>query len=269
MSSSTPATNPTFTRGLDIDSLKPAWERSRPFNHLVFDDFLSEEIAAAVVEEFPAFDEDAWRIYNNAIEVKKLQNHWDKFGATTYRLFQWLNSRAFIAELEKLTDCPLHADFGLNGGGLHTHRSGGKLNTHLDYSIHPKLRLERRLNLLIYITPGWQEEWGGALGLWAKDKHANAPGELCETIAPLFNRAVVFDTSQDSWHGLPEPILCPADVTRNSLAVYYLCEPRVDAVDRGKAHFAPYKEQAKDPEVLALIEKRSQVASAAEVYGDK
>jgi hypothetical protein len=120
----------------------------------------------------------------------------------------------------------------------------------------------------VYITPDWQESWGGYLGLWAKDPLKNAPGELRKTIAPIFNRAVLFDTTQDSWHGLPEPITCPENVTRNSLAVYYLCSPRDAAEDRGKALFAPYKEQANDPKVLSLIEKRSQVGTAANVYED-
>lgn len=258
-----------FLNANDFGSLKASWDSSTPFNHIVIDNFLKDELASEVAAEFPGFDNDAWRVYNNAIEVKKLLNHWDKFGAATYRLFHYLNSRPFIAELEKLTGCPLHADFGLNGGGLHTHKRGGKLNTHLDYSIHPKLRLERRLNLLVYITPDWQESWGGALGLWAKAPDRKGPGELCKTITPVFNRAVLFDTTQDSWHGLPEPITCPEHVTRNSLAVYYLCEPRDAAEDRGKALFAPYKEQADDPAVLSLIEKRSQVGTAADVYGDK
>jgi hypothetical protein len=68
---------------------------------------------------------------------------------------------------------------------------------------------------------------------------------------------------------LPTPISCPEPITRNSLAVYYLSEPREGVLDRGKALFAPTREQENDPEVLTLIQKRSQVNSAADVYGDK
>lgn len=255
---------------LSFSDLVAEYQDAKPFQHVVIDNFLKLDLAAAICKEFPNFDDDAWRVYDNKLEVKKLTNHWDKFGEQTYVLFNFLNSKVFISELEKLTSCNLYADFGLNGGGLHTHKRGGKLNTHLDYSIHPKLKLERRLNLLIYLTPNWQEAWGGALGLWNKNPTAEkAPGSLEKTIASLFNRAVIFDTSQDSWHGLPEPITCPEGITRNSLAVYYLCEPRKAAEPRGKALFAPYGNQANDPEILALIEKRSQVSTAANVYGDK
>ena len=254
-----------FLAPIDFQKLKSNWANSAPFNHIVIDNFLDADIASAVVKEFPAYESESWRPYHNALEIK----NWDKFGETTYKLFYYLNSREFISQLECLTDCRLYADFGLNGGGLHTHKRGGKSNAHLDYSIHPKLKLERRLNLLIYITPGWQEQWGAALGMWDKDKEKNAPGELKKSIAPMFNRALFFDTTQNSWHGLPEPIECPEHVTRNSLAVYYLSEPRPSAPERGKALFAPYKEQAEDPEILALIEKRASVDGAAGVYGDK
>ncbi|MBM4317734.1 MAG: 2OG-Fe(II) oxygenase [Deltaproteobacteria bacterium] len=259
----------SFLNRIDIQNYKNEWAESKPFNHIVIDNFLSNRTIEAVVNEFPNFDSGFWRIYNNAIEVKKLLNHWDKFGAETYKLFNYLNSREFISKLEILTGCDLYADFGLNGGGLHTHKRGGKLNAHLDYSIHPKLKLERRLNLLIYVTPDWKDNWGGFLGLWEKHNQKNAPGKLIKNIAPTFNRAVIFDTTQNSWHGLPEPINCPESITRNSVAVYYLCNPRQNANDRGKALFAPTKEQENDLEVLSLIEKRSQVNSAAEVYGDK
>ena len=258
-----------FVNKIDFNDYKETWKLSKPFNHIVIDNFLSNVVLDEVVNEFPDFQNESWRLYNNAIEVKKLLNHWDKFGIHTYSLFNYLNSREFISKLEALTECPLYADFGLNGGGLHTHKRGGKLNTHLDYSIHPKLKLERRINLLIYVTPNWQDAWGGFLGLWEKNQTKNGPGKLSKNIAPLFNRAVIFDTTQDSWHGLPEEITCPESVTRNSLAVYYLCEPRKNVTERGKALFAPHGDQANDLEVLSLIEKRSQVSGAADVYGDK
>jgi len=141
-----------FINQIDFANYREEWLNSKPFSHLIIDNFLINKTADAIASEFPDFDNAAWRIYNNQIEVKKLLNHWDKFGQETYKLFQYLNSREFISNLEILTKCDLYADFGLNGGGLHTHRRGGKLNTHLDYSIHPKLKLERRINILIYIA---------------------------------------------------------------------------------------------------------------------
>ena len=253
----------------DFQSVIEGWRKAKPFHHIVLQNFLKSDVVNEVVKEFPSFESENWRVYNNAIEVKKLLNHWDKFGPTTYRLFQYLNSSHFISKLEVLVGCELFPDYGLNGGGLHIHKRGGKLNTHLDYSIHPKLKLERRVNLLIYVTPGWRESWGGLLGLWENDPEKSQPGALVKTIVPTFNTAVLFDTTQDSWHGLPEPIACPENMTRNSLAVYYLCRPRVGVDERGQALFAPYEDQVNDPAVLDLISRRSDVNQSKDVYGDK
>jgi hypothetical protein len=246
-----------------------AWVSATPFNHLVVDNFLPRETCESISREFPIISNEGWHVYENPIEIKKAMNSWDRFGPHTYALFWYLNSRSFIEKLEVLTRCTLYPDFGLNGGGLHTHRSGGKHNTHLDYSMHPKLPLQRRLNLILYLTPDWREEWGGHLGFWSHDAAKNGPKDLVVSIPPFFNRAVLFDTTQNSWHGLPEPINCPEDVTRNSLAVYYLCEPGSTAVQRSRALFAPYKEQANDKHVLDLIDRRSDLRASASTYISK
>ena len=146
------------------------------------------------------------------------------------------------------------------------HGPGGKLNVHMDYSIHPKLMLQRKLNLLIYMTPQWNTGWGGSLGLYGNDDET-VPGKLIQDISPIFNRAVLFDVTKNSWHGLPSPIKCPEGITRNSLAVYYLQEPDGSAnPSRVKARFAPAPWQTEDKNVLELIEKRSGIVSSRNVY---
>lgn len=162
----------------------------------------------------------------------------------------------------------LYCDSGLNGGGWHIHSRGGKLNTHLDYSLHPKLGLQRKLNIIVYLNSEWQSEWGGHLGLW-DNKSADEPGDLIKEIEPKFNRAAIFDTTFNSWHGLPKPLNCPECQFRKSLAVYYLTKPPIDVDNRGKALFTPTAEQQNDKEVLELIKKRSSVVTASSVYSNK
>ena len=146
------------------------------------------------------------------------------------------------------------------------HKKGGKLNVHMDYSLHPKLELQRKLNILIYMTKNWDEKWGGSLGLY-DNKSEKEPGQLIKKIIPIFNRAVIFDVTKNSWHGLPEKISCPKNITRNSLAVYYLQNPDNSANPRRvKARFAPSPWQEGDKEVLELIEKRSGLESSKSVY---
>ncbi|MDB4915869.1 MAG: putative proline hydroxylase [Gemmatimonadetes bacterium] len=242
----------------DGTAYRRAFAAATPYQHLVIDNFFDVTNARQLSADIPEFESPLWFQYNNAVESKRVLNHWDRFPAATYSLLAHLNSATFIRRVECATGhTGLIADSGLHGGGWHMHARGGKLNVHLDYALHPKLRLERRLNLIVYLTEGWRPEWGGGLGLWTHDETANAPATLAATIDCLFNRAVLFDTTGHAWHGLPDPIGCPENTFRRSLAVYYLSEARPDVPPRLRAQFAPTKEQADDPDVLALIARRA------------
>jgi Rps23 Pro-64 3,4-dihydroxylase Tpa1-like proline 4-hydroxylase len=250
----------------DTEKLRSQFRQARPFNHVVIDNFFSDVVAGQLNREFPEFDSPQWYRYENAIENKRAMNAWDIFPATTYRAFSYLNSPSFIEMLEKMTGIHgLLPDVGLHGGGWHAHSAGGKLNIHLDYAIHPKLNLERRLNLIVYLTEDWLPSWGGGLQLWSHDEKYRAPKKCEVTIDNVFNRAVLFDTTQNSWHGLPDPLECPEGKVRRSIAVYYLTQPD-RMIHRPKALFAPHKGQKDDKSVLELIDKRSGLTSARDVY---
>lgn len=237
---------------VNLDSVRLAAARfhgAKPFPHAVIDDFFDARVAAALAVEFGG-GVDEWHSYDSPLEVKRTCNDWNRFGQITYQTVHWLNA-VFVEELKRMLFIhDLACDPGLNGGGWHAHGRGGKLNVHQDYDCHPKLhRMQRRLNLIVYLNPRWQPEWGGELGLYA------SPSELVHAVTPRFNRAVLFDT-RGSWHGLPAPVMCPEGEERQSLAVYYLT-PTAPESGRTKALFAPTAEQAGDPAVLELIERRA------------
>ena len=253
---------------IDWGGLRTTFADAQPFPHVVIDDFFEPEVAEALERDIPPFDDASWWQYSNPVEEKRALNHWDRFPPATYRAFTYLNDE-FLASLHALTGIDhLRADEGLHGGGWHLHARGGKLNVHLDYSLHPKLELERRLNLIVYLTRGWDPAWGGALGLWSHDAEGTVPKALVKAVDCRFNRAVIFDTTH-AWHGLPEPLTCPPGVYRKSIATYYLTPAREDAATRGKALFAPHGDQAKDESVRELIRQRSDVASAPKTYRSK
>ncbi len=228
-----------------------------PFYYQVIDNFFNKEQAKKISKEFPEYNSDIWFCYNNPLENKKTCNNWYQFGPETYKTLTMLNSKEFIKQLQKITGIPkLYPDIGLHGGGLHIHGTGGKLNVHLDYSIHPKLKLQRKLNLIIYLEEDWNPEWGGNLEFWSHNKEKNKPDKKFVTIDNVFNRAVLFDTTQNSWHGFPEPLTCPEGKYRKSLAVYYLTDPPEGTDPRPRALYAPTKEQENNPEILRLIEER-------------
>jgi hypothetical protein len=231
-----------------------------PFYHHIIDNFFDLETARKISQEFPDYHSNAWFCYNNPLENKKTTNNWYYFGPETYKILAYLNSREFILHLQKITGIPkLYPDIGLHGGGLHIHGRGGKLNVHLDYSIHPKLKLQRKLNLIIYLTENWKYDWGGGLEFWSHNDQTNRPDKKIVTVDNVFNRAVLFDTTQNSWHGFPEQLQCPENTYRKSLAVYYLTDPPEGTDPRPRALYAPSKEQENNPEILKLIENRSKL----------
>ena len=209
-----------FVQGLEAraDQLAAEFAAARPFPHVVIDDFLPTAVAEQVLAEFPHPDTDVWRNLKGYDQGGKQVLGNDQFlGGNLRLLVQELNSGGVLRALEQVTGVKnLIVDGKMLGGGLHQIQAGGRLNVHVDYSHHPETRLNRRLNLLIYLNKDWREEYGGHFEMWDRDI------KNCEKrVLPIFNRCVIFATSSFSYHGHPEPLTCPPDRTRKSLALYY------------------------------------------------
>lgn len=257
------------TEYLDLEqilSLKNDFNEGSPFPHVVMDNFLPKKSAEALAVEFPNKEDERLFVYKNPLEDKLALNDWNAYPPSTYKFLQYLNSKEVIDTLSELIGVKLYPDHGLHGGGWHMHGQGGKLNPHLDYSIHPKLGLQRKLNLIIYLAEDWQSDWGGDLGFWSHDAINNKPKELLKEIKIKFNRAVLFDTTCNSWHGITKPLTPPENRSRNSIAIYYLAEPTPDASERSRALYAPTEEQEGDEEILSLIEKRADLNKSRSTY---
>lgn len=255
---------------IDKQTLMPHFQnfaQKKPFSYAVVDNFFPEDLANQLSAEFPDFDDSKWHEYKNQIEIKKVSNNWNVFPKATYETFSYLNSTSFLNMMMALTGVPLLLpDHGLNGGGWHIHANGGKLNPHLDYSMHPKLPYQRKINIIVYLQPNWEPSWGGHLGFYEHNIDSKGPGQLIHEVEPIFNRAVFFDTTQNSWHGLCREVSTPDGICRKSMAVYYLTTPPKDVDQRGKALFAPTEDQKSDQAVIDLIKKRSDINQASSVY---
>jgi len=230
-----------------------------PFNYWVIDNFLEFDLANTLSNEFLDYNDPNWFCYNNPLEHKKTLNNWFYFPSTTYKFMSYLNGPKFLKYITKITKIKnLYPDIGLHGAGWHIHGRGGKLNVHFDYNIHPKLELQRKLNIIIYLTKDWDVSWGGNLEFWSHNYKDNTPKEKIKVIENVFNRAIIFDTTQNSWHGFPHPLTCPKNVYRKSIAMYYLCEPLTNVEQRKRALYAPSEHQINDPEIIKFIKQRSQ-----------
>lgn len=261
----------SFQNPIDLEKIRSQnsnFKTAKPFPFLVMDDFLKDTLADTLASEIPDIDDKRLFVYDNPLEVKRALNDWNAYPTATYQFLQYLNSNPVIDTLSEMAGVQLYPDHGLHGGGWHIHGNGGKLNPHLDYSIHPKMKLQRKLNLIIYLAKDWQAEWGGHLGFWSHNVKTKGPDELLHETAIQFNRAVLFDTTCNSWHGITQPVSSPEGHTRNSIAIYYLAEPVEGAPERSRALYAPTEDQQDDPEILDLIRKRADLQKSKSVYRD-
>ena len=236
-----------------------------PFAYHIIDNFLEPDFAQLLSDEFPSYGDHKLRPYNNPLETKKLQNYWDHFQQNTYRFIQFINSSSFIDQYVSplVGVSSLVPDYGLNGAGQFLHERCGKLNPHLDYRIHPKLGLERRFSFLLYLTPGWDEAWGGDLVLYS----GTAENLVEHTrISCNYNRAVIFDTTSNSWHGVPDPLDCPIGILRKTIGVFYLSERRKDVPDLFKAQYALLGDDNYNSELVNLVKRRSDPAKCRSTY---
>jgi hypothetical protein len=202
----------------DIDALARRYQSAKPFPHIVLDNLVDPASIEQAIAEFPHLDGGEWISYLHVNERKFGQTDPESWGPTLQAILAELNSPRFVALLEKLTGIDdLFADESLEGGGLHQSTTGGFLNIHADFTVHPQhADWQRRVNALLYFNHDWLPEFGGDLELWSTDMM-----RCEETVAPLANRLVVFTTSPDSFHGHPEPMRCPQGMARKSMALYY------------------------------------------------
>ncbi len=221
----------------------PAYRSADPFPHVVLDDFLPAAVAEAAAAEFAELPTDGWDRYEDAGNTLKLATSDEaRMGPLLRHLIGQFNGGAFISFLESLTGIEgLLPDPQLAGGGLHQLNPGGFLRVHADFNRHQTLKLDRRINALLYLNPGWQEDWGGAFELWTPDMQTQVV-----KLPPVLNRLVVFNTTSESFHGNPDPVSCPDGNARRSLAFYYYTNGRPDA-EVADAHSTLYQTPGQAP----------------------
>jgi 2OG-Fe(II) oxygenase superfamily len=211
----------------------------------VIDGLFADDVLERVLGEFPTTESVDWKRYTDVAQHKLEANpgviDTFAFGPATRQFLFELNAAPFLRFIESLTGIRgLISDPYYWGGGLHQIPSGGLLKIHADFNLHPTLKINRRVNVLVYLNKEWKEEYGGHLELWNREMTG------CERrILPIFNRVVVFNTTDFSYHGHPDPIRCPADTPRRSIALYYYTNGRPQSEQSGK-HSTLFQERPRE-----------------------
>jgi Rps23 Pro-64 3,4-dihydroxylase Tpa1-like proline 4-hydroxylase len=202
---------------------KDTYANAEPFSHTAIEDFVYPHILEGVLEELESNQEgEKWNKMDD-----RYQNKWScsstlRMGVKTRNLIQYLNSQEMLTFLEKLTGIEgLVPDPYLAGGGLHELRDGGYLGVHADFNYQKQIRLDRRINLILYFNKDWEEDFGGNLELWDTSMKS-----CVKKYTPDFNRCVIFNTTDNSFHGNPQPVKTPDGRTRRSIAMYYYTNGR-------------------------------------------
>ena len=246
----------------NVEILAHEFINNKPFPHIILGNFLKKVVIENIYDNFPSLSDDWW-VYNNPIEVKYAHDQINLLHPCIKNIFCALATPKIIEKLTILTGIPnLEYDPCLHGAGLHLHPNNGRLMLHLDYEKHPILtNKQRRLNIILYLSKDWNPMWNGATELWNSNMSKK---EVSSEV--IFNNAIIFQTTDESWHGLPEKIKCPEDVFRKSLAFYYISplssksnDEKIGANEDGyrtKAIFTLKPSDNQDPRILKLLEIR-------------
>lgn len=216
--------DPVVTR--HTEALAQQFANATPFRHVVIDDFLSREVADALLAEFPAFDPARARNEAGEIGNKAVVEQIRAIGPAYAALDAAIQSREFLDFVGRVTAIPdLLYDPYYFGGGTHENRTGQDLDPHVDFNRHPVERWHRRLNLIVYLNREWQDSWGGSLELHSDPRRAD---DRISLVTPTFNRCVIFETTETSWHGFSRiaPPPSQADASRKSIALYFYTRER-------------------------------------------
>jgi hypothetical protein len=214
----------TLGNALDIQH---AFQEARPFRHVMIDGFLERSVCENLLRDFPSFDRK--KAVNELGEIGR-KAVFESVASVSpfYRdFYRYINSKPFLDAVSELTGIPdLIADETLFGGGTHENLDGQALDVHIDFNIDERRMLHRRLNLLVYLNPEWEVEWGGSIELHSDPKRPEV-NEVAKFL-PLFNRAVIFETNEYSWHGF-ETVSLPAGkkhLSRKSFSIYLYTKDR-------------------------------------------
>ena len=191
-----------------------------PYKHIVIDDFFDRDFAFECLKNFPNLAAPCWIHSNDKdIEVKYRTNWKSEFDIpeNITDAVRILNSSIVLQAMsDRIGINKLIPDPYFTGGGLNVTCRGGLLDVHVDGNYHDATGLNRRLNAIVYLNPGWQESWGGEFGIY------NSNGTTClKKLPPLFNRLIIFDSHDYSFHGLPDPVNFPDTQPRKSIILYY------------------------------------------------
>ena len=203
-----------------IKQQSESFQSSKPYKHMVIENFLQEDFANTLYEHFPTMDKLS-KHYQGLNEKKSEGSNFNTFHPAYSELRAALNSAEVRKVLEEMTGVKdIYSTDDNLGAGIHQGTNGSYLDVHIDFNIHYEKNINRRFNLLIFLNKNWKEEYGGKAEMWNEDVT-----ECVQAYLPSFNRCVIFETNEISYHGYSK-ITIPENESRKSFYCYYYTDIR-------------------------------------------
>lgn len=199
------------------------WFFDRPFRHEIIDNWAPPELVRAAETEWPDEHWPFWHRYDNGKLTTKDPLRIPPACSELIRRMLCLP----ISELMGVSDA--FGDWNCHACGLHGMPPGSSLGIHLDSDHHPNTGWQRACNAVFYLNSHWEDERGGQFELY------NATGTHCEKrISPKFNRLVLFQPSDVSYHAVSE---VTGPETRKTLTVFFWTQSQGRHSQRPTAQF--------------------------------
>ncbi|MDZ4757070.1 MAG: 2OG-Fe(II) oxygenase [Bacteroidota bacterium] len=229
--------NPEIFDQEKMAQLKSDFNSAKPYRHLVIDGFLNKENADYMYSNFPAYDLFNKK-YKGLNEFKAEGSNFQDFDLVFAQMRDEIASEYFCKWLSTVTGIEnLYSVPDALGAGLHQGGNGSFLDIHIDFNIHVEQNIHRRINLLVFFNKDWKDEYGGGTEMWNADMT-----KLEKVVLPNFNRCVIFETNEISYHGY-DKIKIPENISRKSFYSYFYTTLRADA---SKYHDTVFKPRPTD-----------------------
>lgn len=201
-----------------IEQLRESYQSAKPFPHLVMDNLFADPMLEAMLPEIDAMQRDGMKNVEQDPRERTLRmKSAVDIGEAGERFLNVVHSAAFLYLLSEITGIwQLLPDPYLQGGGYAAMRRGDYFNVHSDRSVAYDTKLTRRLAMIVFLNKNWSRDYHGRLELW------NPDAKRCDVfIEPLFNKTALFEVAFPNYHGVPTPLECPIDCSRQSFILYY------------------------------------------------
>jgi len=234
-----------------IEQLRASYQNTTPFPHVVIDNLFAPEVLDPLLEEMAAMQEGQWLLIETPPHerIRRMRSAVD-LGPAGAQMISLVHSASFLYLLSEITGIwQLLPDPYLQGAGYADMRRGDFFKVHSDRNIAYDTGLSRRLAMIVFLNKAWEPGYNGQLELW------NDEATRCDvSVEPVFNRTILFEVADPNYHGVPAPIACPENRSRQSFIVYYhtVGKDEKSALTPHTSKFAPSFYRENPPRLRSL-----------------